>query len=50
VFGMFSYEGDPEVLATMLDSAPAPVRVVVPRIAPRIYARHAARVYGTPRP
>jgi hypothetical protein len=50
VFGMFAYEGDPEVLATMLAEAPAPVRVVVPHLAPRLYARRAARVHGTPRP
>ncbi|NMO89964.1 hemerythrin domain-containing protein [Actinomycetospora sp. TBRC 11914] len=50
VFGMFAYEGDPDVLASMLASAPALPRAVVPRIAPRVYARHAARVHGTPRP
>ncbi|GAA4788380.1 hypothetical protein GCM10023200_23570 [Actinomycetospora chlora] len=50
VFGMFAYEGDPEVLATMLAEAPAPVRTLVPRLAPRVYARRAARVHGTARP
>ena len=50
VFGMFSYEGDPEVLATMLQHAPALPRLVVPVLAPRLYARHAAQVYGTSRP
>ena len=50
VFGMFAYEGDPEVLATMLHNAPAPARLLVPRIAPRVYARRAAQVYGTARP
>jgi hypothetical protein len=50
VFGMFAYEGDPEVLALMLADAPAVPRAVVPRLAPRLYARRAARVHGTPRP
>lgn len=50
VFGMFAYEGDPLVLAGMLGSAPSPVRKIVPLLAPRVYARHAARVYGTARP
>lgn len=50
VFGMFAYEGDPAVLATMLRSAPPPVRVVVPMLAPRVYARYAERIHGTRRP
>ena len=50
VFGMFSYEGDPEVLTAMLRHAPAPARVLVPVLAPRVYARRAARVHGTRRP
>ena len=50
VFGMFAYEGDPEVLKAMLHAAPAPVRLRVPRIAPRIYARRASKVYGTTHP
>jgi hypothetical protein len=50
VFGMFAYEGDPEVLTTMLHSAPPPARAIVPLLAPRIYARYAERIHGTPRP
>ncbi|RKS75575.1 hemerythrin HHE cation binding domain-containing protein [Motilibacter peucedani] len=50
VFGMFMYEGDPEVLAAMLSGAPRVPRMLVPRIAPRIYARRAAKVHGTRRP
>lgn len=50
VFGMFAYEGDSKVLVAMLSGAPAVPRHLVPIIAPRVYARHAARVYGTPRP
>jgi hypothetical protein len=34
----------------MLAAAPAVPRVLVPLIAPRLYARHAARVHGTARP
>lgn len=50
VFGMFAYEGDPEVVAGMLHAAPALPRLVVPRIAPRLYARRAAQVHGTRQP
>lgn len=50
VFGMFAYEGDPEVLRTMLASAPAVPRTLLPLIAPRVYARRARQVYGTARP
>ena len=49
-FGMFTYEGDPEVLAAMLHSAPAVPRWLLPKIAPRLYARRARRVYGTRTP
>lgn len=50
VFGMFMYEGDPAVLDGMLHSAPALPRMVVPRVAPRIYARYCRRIHGTARP
>ena len=50
VFGLFSYEGDPEVLTTMLQHAPPLPRLLVPVLAPRLYAHHAARVHGTSRP
>jgi hemerythrin-like domain-containing protein len=50
VLGMFAYEGDPNVLATMLHSAPPPARAIAPLLAPRIYARYAKRIHGTPRP
>jgi hemerythrin-like domain-containing protein len=49
-FGMFAYEGDPEVLRDMLRSAPAVPRALLPRLAPGVYARRARRVHGTPRP
>lgn len=48
--GMFAYEGDPAVLALMLAEAPAPVRVLVPRLGRHLYARRAQRVHGTARP
>ncbi len=50
VFGMFAYEGDPEVLTTMLHAAPPPARAIVPLLAPRVYARYAKRIHGTPQP
>lgn len=50
VFGMLMYEGDPAVLRTMLAPAPVLPRTIVPRIAPRAWARYARRVHGTARP
>ncbi len=49
-FGMFAYEGDPAVLRSMLKTAPALPRLLLPRLAPRVYARRAARVHGTAQP
>jgi hypothetical protein len=49
-FGMFAYEADPEVLRDMLATAPPIPRALLPRIAPRVYARRAIRVHGTARP
>lgn len=46
VFGMFMAEGDPEVLRSMLAAAPAPARVLLPRIAPAVYARRCRAVHG----
>lgn len=50
VFGMMMYEGDPEVVATMLAPAPLPVRLLVPRLGRRAYRRHALAVHGTATP
>jgi len=50
VFGMLMYEGDPEIVATILAAAPALPRLLMPRLAPRAYARHARRVYKTAAP
>lgn len=50
VFGMFAYEGDPHVVTAMLAAAPALPRLVLTLIAPRVYARRAAQLYGTTRP
>jgi hypothetical protein len=50
VFGMLMYEGDPDVIATILTNAPAPVRMLMPSLAPRSYARYARKVHGTPTP
>jgi hemerythrin-like domain-containing protein len=50
VFGMLQYDGDPEVVAGMLATAPAPVRVLVPRLARRAFRRHALAVHGTATP
>jgi iron-sulfur cluster repair protein YtfE (RIC family) len=44
VFGMIMKDGDPEVIRVMLSHAPPPVRVLLPRVAPRLYARYARRL------
>ena len=49
-FGMLQHDGDPEVLRRMLGAAPAPVRVLVPRLARRAFRRHALRIHGTATP
>ena len=49
-FGMFAYEGDPAVIATMLQAAPPVPRMLLPRIAPRLYARRCQTIHGTARP
>jgi hypothetical protein len=50
VFGMLMYEGDPEVVRLMLAPAPLPVRLLVPRLGRRAFAKHATAVHGTPTP
>jgi hypothetical protein len=39
-------EADPEVIRQMLAHAPLPVRVLLPRLAPRVYTRYVRKVYG----
>jgi hemerythrin-like domain-containing protein len=45
-FGMIMKDGDPEVIRQMLSHAPLPVRVLLPRLAPRAYAKYVRRVHG----
>ena len=49
-FGMYMYDGDPEVVAGMLHGAPPPVRWLVPKVAGRAFRKHALRVHGTATP
>ncbi|MET9877610.1 hypothetical protein ABZZ36_23685 [Actinacidiphila glaucinigra] len=49
-FGMVMYEGDPAVIKAVLSHAPLVPRLIMPLLAPRLYASHAKRVYGTPTP
>ena len=49
-FGMYQYEGDPQVIAKMLAEAPPPIRWIVPRLSKRAFAKYAVRVHGTPTP
>jgi hypothetical protein len=50
VFGMVMYQADPEVIRGMLAHAPLLPRLLMPRLAPRAYARYARRVLGTATP
>ncbi|MEU4407399.1 hemerythrin domain-containing protein [Streptosporangium sp. NPDC023963] len=50
VLGMTMYEGDPEVVEEVLSRAPLMVRLIMPLVAPRLYASHAKRIYGTATP
>jgi hemerythrin-like domain-containing protein len=50
MLGMLAYAGDPEVIHEMLGAVPAPMRGMVLAMGRRAYAKHAARVYGTPTP
>ncbi|GIH24385.1 hypothetical protein Aph01nite_26950 [Acrocarpospora phusangensis] len=49
-FGLVMYEADPDVIKGVLAHAPFPARLLIPRIAPRIFAAHAERVHGTATP
>lgn len=49
-FGMASYEGDADVLRGVLQEVPQPMRLLVPSIGRRAYAKRARQVYGTPNP
>jgi hemerythrin-like domain-containing protein len=48
--GMCIYKADPEVIAMMFKPIPAPVRIIVPLISSRMYARHNLRIHGTREP
>jgi hemerythrin-like domain-containing protein len=50
MLGMLAYDGDPDVMRKMLGAVPAPMRGTVLKVGRRAYAKHAARVYGTPTP
>jgi hemerythrin-like domain-containing protein len=50
MLGMLAYDGDPDVMREMLAAVPAPMRGFVLKLGRRAYAKHAARVYGTPTP
>jgi len=50
VFGMLMDRADPEVIREMLSHAPLLPRLVMPRLAPRMYARYARRLHGTTTP
>ncbi|MEU6347195.1 hemerythrin domain-containing protein [Streptomyces sp. NPDC046977] len=50
IFGMAMYEGDREVIKAILAEAPLPARLLMPLLAPRLFAKHAKRIHGTATP
>jgi hypothetical protein len=50
VFGMVMYQADPEVIRGILAHAPLLPRLLMPYLAPRVYARYAQRLHGTTTP
>ena len=50
ILGMLQHDGDPEVFASMLASAPPPVRWLLPRLARRAFRKHALAVHGSATP
>jgi hypothetical protein len=50
MLGMLAYDGDPDVMRQMLGAVPGPLRGAALKVGRRAYAKHAARVYGTPTP
>lgn len=50
VLGMFAYEGDPEVFARIVGTAPRPVRALLTRLGRRAFRKHALLIHGTTTP
>jgi hemerythrin-like domain-containing protein len=48
--GMMLYEGDPDVVAIELRTAPAPLRRLLPALGRRAFRRYARRIHGTATP
>jgi hypothetical protein len=50
LFGLMTYEGDPEVVQLAIDQMPPDIRTVLPALAGDAFAQHAAVVHGTATP
>ena len=50
LFGLMTYEGDPEVVAASIEQMPAEIRPVMAGLAAAAFARHAELVHGTAAP
>ena len=50
VLGMVQYEGDPEVVAEIVNGTPWLIRAIVPRLSRRAFRKHALAVHGTATP
>jgi Hemerythrin HHE cation binding domain len=50
IFGMLMYQGNPEVISSILTHAPLLPRLLMPMLGPQTYARYARRVHGTTKP
>ncbi|WP_326561264.1 hemerythrin domain-containing protein [Micromonospora sp. NBC_01796] len=50
LFGMTMYEGDPEVMKEIIATMPLLPRLLMPTLAPRLFASYAKRIHGTSTP
>jgi iron-sulfur cluster repair protein YtfE (RIC family) len=50
LFAMIQHEGDPAVIAEIVEKAPLVLRLVVPPLARRAFRRHNLALHGTPVP
>jgi hemerythrin-like domain-containing protein len=50
VFGLLMYTAEPERIQDMLAHVPAPMRALLPHLAPRLRTRYFRRVHGTATP
>jgi hemerythrin-like domain-containing protein len=50
IFGIFMYEGDPEMIQATISHMPPEAGAIINEMAPKVYAEYAHAIYGTPTP